>query len=154
MLLSKDGRNIFFRVKCEAGTYVRKLVSDIGKHLGCGAHMQSLRRTKVGPFSVKEAVSLEELRKNPGKHLLPLEAVLERTGIRKAIVKDGYVKNVRNGAPVKPDMILRTATEDGIAGIFGGNGQIIALGEKKAGVIRILRVFRDRNTRPSGRPIL
>ena len=41
-----DGRNVLFKVGCEAGTYIRKLCFDIGEILGVGAHMQELRRTR------------------------------------------------------------------------------------------------------------
>jgi H/ACA ribonucleoprotein complex subunit 4 len=49
-------RNVLFKVGCEAGTYIRKLCYDIGEVLGCGAHMQELRRTRVGPFIEDESL--------------------------------------------------------------------------------------------------
>ena len=48
--IEMDARNVLFKVGCEAGTYIRKLCYDVGEVLGCGAHMQELRRTRVGPF--------------------------------------------------------------------------------------------------------
>ncbi|MEM3629651.1 MAG: RNA-guided pseudouridylation complex pseudouridine synthase subunit Cbf5, partial [Candidatus Bathyarchaeia archaeon] len=48
--LEMNGRNVLFKVGCEGGTYIRKLCFDIGEVLGCGAHMQELRRTRAGPF--------------------------------------------------------------------------------------------------------
>lgn len=50
-----------FRVVCSKGTYVRTLAADIGEALACGAHLTSLRRTRVGPFPVEEAVALEDV---------------------------------------------------------------------------------------------
>ena len=50
-----------FRVSCSKGFYVRSLVDDVGKELGCGAHMTSLRRTSVGPYKVEEAWPLDKL---------------------------------------------------------------------------------------------
>ncbi|MEW6506063.1 MAG: RNA-guided pseudouridylation complex pseudouridine synthase subunit Cbf5, partial [Chloroflexota bacterium] len=44
-----EGRNVLFKVGCEGGTYIRKLCFDVGEVLGCGAHMQELRRTRAGP---------------------------------------------------------------------------------------------------------
>ncbi|HEU4464627.1 MAG TPA: tRNA pseudouridine(55) synthase TruB, partial [Gemmatimonadota bacterium] len=44
-----------FEVTCSGGTYVRVLVSDVGRALGCGAHLSRLRRTAIGPFSIREA---------------------------------------------------------------------------------------------------
>lgn len=51
---------ITFCVKCSKGTYIRQLAHDIGEKLHCGAHLTSLRRTKIGPFSVEKAISLKE----------------------------------------------------------------------------------------------
>jgi tRNA pseudouridine55 synthase len=51
-----------FRVVCSKGFYVRTYVNDIGRELGCGAHLKTLRRTKSGRFSVEKAVNVEELR--------------------------------------------------------------------------------------------
>ena len=57
-----DLPRIDFRVVCSKGFYVRTYAFDIGQELGCGAHLQSLRRTKSGRFRVEQAVSVEELR--------------------------------------------------------------------------------------------
>jgi tRNA pseudouridine55 synthase len=50
-----------FTVRVSSGTYIRSLVEDIGKHLGTGAYMSGLRRTRVGEFSIDDAVSVEGL---------------------------------------------------------------------------------------------
>jgi tRNA pseudouridine55 synthase len=51
------------RVLCSKGTYIRTLCEDIGNQLGCGGAMQSLRRTKVGKFSLQDAIKLGDLQK-------------------------------------------------------------------------------------------
>jgi len=61
-----------FRVRSSGGTYVRSLVADVGKALGCGAHLSALRRTAVGPLQVRDARPPED----PGL-LLPLERAVE-----------------------------------------------------------------------------
>ncbi len=61
-ILEIKDRDVLFQVKCQAGTYIRKLCSDLGKELGCGAHMAELRRTQAGPFGEKDhLVSLLDL---------------------------------------------------------------------------------------------
>ena len=55
------GQDVLFIIGCQAGTYIRKICHDIGKSLGCGAHMAELRRTKAGPFSESTLVSLHDL---------------------------------------------------------------------------------------------
>lgn len=52
---------ISFRVVCSKGTYIRSLANDFGESLGVGAHLSSLRRTRIGDFSVEHAYNLEEL---------------------------------------------------------------------------------------------
>jgi tRNA pseudouridine55 synthase len=49
------------KVKCSKGTYIRGLASEMGERLGCGAHLSELRRTGAGPFSLGDALSVEEL---------------------------------------------------------------------------------------------
>lgn len=49
-------------VYCSSGTYVRSLANDLGKSLGCGAHLVGLRRTKSGRFTLRDAVPLRKLR--------------------------------------------------------------------------------------------
>lgn len=49
-----------FRVVCSTGTYIRSLANDYGKALGCGAYLSSLRRTRIGDFTVNDAMSVEQ----------------------------------------------------------------------------------------------
>lgn len=59
----EDGRDrTFFRIVCSKGTYIRSVARDMGRILGCGAHLVSLRREGSVPFSVEETVSLEDCR--------------------------------------------------------------------------------------------
>ena len=52
--------DIFFRIRCSSGTYIRSLAHDLGRLLGCGAHLAALRRTSVGEFYLEEARPLAE----------------------------------------------------------------------------------------------
>ena len=54
-----DLPEIDFRVVCSKGTYIRSLAHDFGKALNSGAHLSALRRTKIGDFDVKNAISPE-----------------------------------------------------------------------------------------------
>ncbi|HTN18214.1 MAG TPA: tRNA pseudouridine(55) synthase TruB [Chitinophagaceae bacterium] len=47
---------VHFRVTCSTGTYIRSLAQDYGQALGCGGYLQALRRTKIGPYSVEDAI--------------------------------------------------------------------------------------------------
>jgi len=76
-VLSFDGRTLVVEVHCSKGTYIRTLAQDIGRQLGCGAHLAALRRTQVGPFSLGDAVTLDALQAmaDPRAALLPLDAL-------------------------------------------------------------------------------
>lgn len=103
-----DGKNVLMRVGCEAGTYMRKLCHDIGEALGCGAHMQELRRTKTGPFKEENSVKLQDLAdayafwKEDGseeelrKVILPVESAVEH--LPKILIRDGAVDALCHGA--------------------------------------------------------
>ena len=60
-VLSLEGDLATFRVSCTSGTYIRSLVHDVGKALGFGAHLASLRRTSIGPFPLEDARTLPAL---------------------------------------------------------------------------------------------
>lgn len=64
-LLEFNGRDARILVHCSKGTYIRTLAQDIGRALGCGAHLAALRRTQVGPFRLEDAVALETLQQMP-----------------------------------------------------------------------------------------
>lgn len=53
---------VTFKVRCSPGTYIRTLAADLGRALGCGAHLTALRRLAVGPFKVEAALALEALK--------------------------------------------------------------------------------------------
>lgn len=64
-LVSFEGNRLGLRVHCGKGFYVRTLAEDIGTALGCGAHLTALRRERVGPFDLADAISLAELEAMP-----------------------------------------------------------------------------------------
>ena len=65
-LLSFSKPQAIVRVKCSKGTYVRVLGEDLGKILGCGAHLTALRRTKIADIDISEAVDLQQLEEADG----------------------------------------------------------------------------------------
>ncbi|MCF7728789.1 MAG: tRNA pseudouridine(55) synthase TruB [Chthoniobacterales bacterium] len=69
-ILAQRSEEVDFRVVCSKGFYVRTYVHDIGADLGCGAHLQSLRRTKSGRFSVDNAFPAALLKETPREVIL------------------------------------------------------------------------------------
>lgn len=60
-LLSLEADLLRISVSCSKGTYIRTLAEDIGRELGCGAHVAGLRRTQAGPFDLSQSVTLNQL---------------------------------------------------------------------------------------------
>lgn len=99
-LLAIQGDRVRFAVECSGGTYVRSLAHDIGQKLGCGAHLEGLRRTAVAEFNESRALSLEDLAKvfvegNLEERLVPLEALLP--DCPELVVHGREEKSVRHG---------------------------------------------------------
>jgi H/ACA ribonucleoprotein complex subunit 4 len=107
-IIEIKGREVLFRVGCQAGTYIRKLCSDIGQKLGSGAHMAELRRTRAGPFDEESLCTLQELtdayyywkEKQDDKALRKLVMPVERGAehLHKVWVLDNTVDTICHGA--------------------------------------------------------
>jgi tRNA pseudouridine55 synthase len=82
--LGRTGPEVRFELRCTKGTYVRTLCADIGVALGCGAHLQALRRTESGCFNVANAAGVDDLcALEPGAlldRIIPLRTVLSLLG--------------------------------------------------------------------------
>jgi H/ACA ribonucleoprotein complex subunit 4 len=140
-LLESEGRDVLIRVGCEAGTYIRKLVHDMGEALGCGAHMAELRRTRTGPFKEDQTlVKLHDLAdayafwREEGneyylrKAILPVETAIEH--LPKLVVRDSAIDALCHGASLAAPGVLRVDTgispEDLVA-LLSLKGELIAL---------------------------
>ena len=143
--LDMDGPEVLFRVGCQAGTYIRKLCHDMGTELGCGAHMQELRRTKAGPFKEDSTlVTLHDLKdayayyKQDGdeshlrKAILPLEAAVGH--LPKVVVLDSTVDSVCHGATLKVrgvSWVEANIQVGELVAIMTLKGELIAVGEAR-----------------------
>jgi tRNA pseudouridine55 synthase len=99
-LLSFDGIRASFAVECSGGTYVRSLAHDIGQKLGCGAHLDGLRRTAVAEFALEKSVTLEALEEAAREQrvencIVPLEELLP--DCPELIVRGREERSVRHG---------------------------------------------------------
>jgi H/ACA ribonucleoprotein complex subunit 4 len=135
-ILEIEGRNILFKIGCEAGFYVRRFADDVGKKLKIGAHLQELRRTKSGSFSEESAITLQNLfeavdnEEKLREIILPMESTIESTG--KVIVSDNAIDNICNGAPLAVGGVVRLENNinkgDWIA-VLSLKGELVAIGK-------------------------
>ena len=94
---------MLLRVTCGRGTYIRTLCHDIGRALGCPAHMRFLLREQTGAFGIDTAVTIEELKSaSPeeiaSRYLMPLDAPLQH--FRQYDVPEIFWKKCLNGVPL------------------------------------------------------
>jgi len=170
-ILELQGRDVLFRVRCDAGTYVRTLCADVGEALGIGAHMEDLRRIRSGAMEEKDSVTLQDLKDayvswKDGKGdwlrtmIWPMERLLEP--FRRIVVKDSAVDALCHGADLAAAGIARL--EEGISkgetvAMFSLKGEAVALGIALASsdemtrareglMVNTDRVFMDPGTYP------
>ncbi len=98
--LEDNDKTVTFTVECSKGTYIRTLCEDIGNRLGCGACMQSLKRTRVGSFSIDNSYTLSQIEQmvQAGKTdeiLTPIDEMFSDS--RKVIISQEYDKLLYNG---------------------------------------------------------
>lgn len=109
-----DGRDFDFKVVCSGGTYVRALVADVGRALGCGAHLVRLVRTAIGPFSLADAVPLDAVN-DP----MPTERAVAH--LPRVELSEDEAEAARNGRALGPAGI------EGPYGVYDSDGRIVGI---------------------------
>lgn len=171
-LLERDRNRVLFMVGCQAGTYIRKLCSDIGEVLGVGAHMQELRRTRSGPFT--DRTGLHTLHEVVDAHarfaegdetairtlVRPVEEALEY--VPKIHIRDSAVDAVCHGASLAIPGVVDVEDpfpKDSTVAILTLKGEAVALAkstlssesiihQEKGIAAKVMRVLMPRGTYP------
>ncbi|WP_245551032.1 tRNA pseudouridine(55) synthase TruB [Nocardia paucivorans] len=123
-------------VECSSGTYVRALARDLGAALGVGGHLTALRRTRVGPFTLDHARTLDELAEDPALSLDIDTAI--RTAFPHRVIDAAETESLRDGRWLVPN---------GTAGVHAAitaDGRAIALLEEKGSRAAPVLVVRPR----------
>jgi H/ACA ribonucleoprotein complex subunit 4 len=152
--IEMDERNVLFKVGCEAGTYIRKLCYDVGEVLGCGAHMQELRRTRVGSFvEDKSLVTLHDISylfsqwqetKDESmlrKFVYPMEKALDM--IPKINVRDSAVDALCHGAHLTAPGVLSLDSGikiDDTVAVFTQKGEAITIAKAAVSSEKMLKM--------------
>jgi tRNA pseudouridine55 synthase len=166
------GQDVLFVIGCQAGTYIRKICHDIGKALGCGAHMAELRRTKAGPFDESTLVTLHDLtdaywywkeEKNDRylRHVvLPIERAVAH--LPKVWITDTAVDAICHGAHLAVPGIAKLESgieKDRTVAIMTLKDELVALGDSNMAsqdvmknergiVVKTSKVFMEPGTYP------
>lgn len=134
-LLERCGDLVRVRVEAAAGFYVRSLAHDLGERLGCGAHLDELRRYRSGPFTLEDAITIEELRAGAEAaetYVVPMEHLLEDLPVVE--LSDSGTIRARHGNALGPaDARPRAGSippEGGLCRLFSGEGRLVALARR------------------------
>jgi len=134
-----DGDRLELTLRCSKGTYVRALAEDIGRELGCGAHLAGLRRTAVGRFALADAVRLDVLEAlDPAQREAYLQPVVAVVGhLPEVIVAEPAAARFRRGQTV-----AAPRPTSGRCRVHGADGAFIGIGEMRDGELRPRRLLR------------
>ncbi|MEW2522751.1 tRNA pseudouridine(55) synthase TruB [Actinacidiphila alni] len=120
-------------VVCSSGTYIRALARDLGAGLGVGGHLTALRRTRVGPYGLDGARTLEQLEESFA--VLPIEDAAAAAFPRWDVDAE-QARLLANGVRIKAPALAAGPTA-----VFGPDGRFLALVEEKDGQVKIVAVF-------------
>ncbi|MBR9699843.1 RNA-guided pseudouridylation complex pseudouridine synthase subunit Cbf5 [Candidatus Woesearchaeota archaeon] len=150
-ILEIEGKDVLFRVGCQAGTYIRKLCSDIGKKIGKGAHMAELRRTKAGCFDEQNLVTLQELtdalhywkegnEEKIRKIIQPIEDAVNH--LPTVFVHDTAVNSLCHGQDLAVpgiSMLHNTINPGDLVGVMTLKKELVAIGEANLTSIAMIK---------------
>ncbi len=149
---------VTLEVTCGRGTYIRSLCADLGRALGCGAHLVELRRYRSGKFHLDQALGMEDFtrlaeRERVKERILPLKDGVEFAGF--ITVEERTAEMIRQGRPLRlndlPEGDWGWLQKGRRVGLLHGSDNLLAIAEsmvqegmglpKDLPVLRILRVF-------------
>ncbi len=134
-----DPPYVHLYIECSKGTYIRTLAHDIGQNLGCGAHLVELRRTQSGPFSLKDAFLLEDVKE-----------LMEKGELEKRILTLSQALDFFPGVEVGEDLALRIHQGQSITldrsplGCNGDGGLVRVLLVEDGGLVAVGRIERGK----------
>ncbi len=128
-------------IECSKGTYIRSLAYDLGERLGCGAHLGTLLRTRSGPFTLSESITLEELELaieagTVQEYLHPADLALHQYPA--LILDDAAVERVLHGNAFKGNLVgaslapargATTWTPEDLARVYDAAGRFLAIAQ-------------------------
>jgi tRNA pseudouridine55 synthase len=146
-ILSVDLPSIWIEVGCSSGTYIRTLAADLGKSLGVGAHLTSLRRIRSGSFHVDNSYTVSQIARHLASQrieraIISLKDALK--GMGEVEITDSLARRIRNGhIPQRHELVMEEAPHNNSEGYFmavKGEELVAVLRESNNGY-EISRVF-------------
>jgi tRNA pseudouridine55 synthase len=141
-------RELEFEVTCSRGTYIRTLAADMGKELGCGAHLKNLRRLACDHLDITQAIGIEELKARCSQGIIPLVSLrLALAHLRAVTWQSRVIARLRLGQQELLGQIGERQNGENYIGILDPRGELAALArwteDIPGGRWRLSRVFRE-----------
>ena len=135
-MINNSGEKLLFDVTCSKGTYIRTLCMDIGAKLNLPATMSFLIRTRVGKFTLQEAVTLEEIAAEPQKALQNVHSVLNF--MPKVILTKEHSLAFSHGQMIKIEKLINNS----IIAVYNENKNLIGIGSNVGqSLLKPVKVF-------------
>lgn len=139
-ILEISGERVKIDVSCSKGTYIRTLCEDIGKKLGAGAYMNTLRRTRTGQFTIEESHTLseiKELKENGGIESIIIPADRMFVEYPSVMLNPKQVKSVTNGVA----MTYREGQEGQTYRVYDNENKFLCISRITDGRLKLIKSF-------------
>ncbi|HEY5931550.1 MAG TPA: hypothetical protein VIT63_01460, partial [Nitrospira sp.] len=146
-IVAVHGRDVALRIVCSKGTYVRTLCADIGQALGIGGHLSTLERRRVGPLSIEQAVTIDQVAGHLTTGTLSMQFIsLDQLlfQLPAVVVNAEQAQRVMHGSPIFPVEVgqLPASLSTGTVRLKNESGQLLAIGTHDAGRGGAIRVHK------------
>jgi tRNA pseudouridine55 synthase len=148
-LVSSNNNEYVIDVLCSKGTYIRSLIDDIGRDLGCGAVMSELERTQAMGFTLDNAVTIEELQaikdseKSFDEVLINLEDMYK--DYQRIYVSTAQAKRFSNGGALDVKRLKKAPVTDEICTVYSCDNIFLGLGQSDGNELKVARLLAKRD---------
>ena len=129
-IISYNKPDLKVRIKCSKGTYIRSIARDLARKCNSRAYLKELKRLKVGPFSVDQAVLPESFDRSVNA-VLPWDIFDYLENVEKKVINDKFIKDIKMGKTDVINTICLNFPNDKEYALFSNNKEFIALVKKK-----------------------
>lgn len=144
-IVAVHGRDVVLRIVCSKGTYVRTLCADIGQAVGVGGHLLTLERRRVGPLSIEQAMTIDQVAGHRtagtlGGQFISLDQLLFQ--LPAVVVNAEQAQRVLHGSPIFPAGAGQLSASPAAVSVRLKNeaGQLLAIGTRDTGRVGSIRI--------------
>ena len=148
-LVKSSGNEYVIDVICSKGTYIRSLIDDIGRELGCGAVMTELVRTKATGFTLEDCVSLSTLqsRRDSAQGFDDLLKSVEQmfADYKSVTISEAQSKRFANGGELDINRVRAELDNSELCRVYSNDSKFLGLGQRDGNALRVARLLTKRD---------